>query len=103
MDDIEVVDIDDAETLERTDTDDETRELIDTDTDVLPELDTVVDIDGEVLRLCVTVADVLGLSVTLEEPDVVPDDDTEELGVNNVDSDIEGEPLELIDAVTVAD
>jgi len=33
----------------------------------------------------------------------VPDDDTEELDVNCVDSDIEGEPVELIDAVTVTD
>ena len=55
------------------------------------------------LRLCVTVTDELGLRVTLEELDVVPDDDTVELEVNNVDNDIEGDPVELIDAVTVTD
>ena len=65
MDDIEVVGIDDAETLELTDTDDETRELPDTDTDALPELDTVTEMDGDVLRLCVTVTDELGLRVAL--------------------------------------
>ena len=103
VDDTEVVGTNDEETLELTDTVDDGPELPDIDTEALPELDKVVDIDGEVLRLSVTVADALGLRVAFDEPDVVPDDDTKELCVDNVDNDIEGEPDKLLDAVTVSD
>jgi len=63
--DTEVVGTDVEETLELTDTVDDSKELLDTDTEVLPELDTVTEIDGDVLRLCVTVTDELGLRVAL--------------------------------------
>ena len=103
MGDTEVVGTDVEETLELTDTVDDVTELADTDTDALPELEIVADIDGESLRLSVTVADVLGLRVAFGEPDIVPEDDTEELCVDIVDRDIEGVPVKLPDAVTVSD